>query len=204
MNFLAHAYLSGSDPGLITGNFIADWIKGKKVDLYPDNIKKGIILHRSIDYFTDNHDIYKKSKLWLYSDYQKYSGIVIDVFYDHFLAKNWSLYSEKSLKNYSLFVYYTLVRNFRFLPPRVKFFLPNLIAVDRLGSYVKISGIRKALELMARFTSLPANTNNAIHVLENYYDQLESEFNEFFPQIINNITTEHNISLISHQQGTKD
>lgn len=192
MNFLAHAYLSGSDMKIITGNFIADWVKGNKKDNYPEQISRGIILHRAIDSFTDNHPVYRQSKQKLISEYHKYSGIIVDIFYDHFLASCWNKYSSFILKDFANLVYLSLVKNYFHLPPRVKFFLPNLIAVNRLGSYADIKGIQNALELMVRRTSLPEHTVYAMKILRENYVEFKSEFSDFFQEMVTYINIEHN------------
>ena len=94
MNFLAHIYLSGDDPELKIGNFIADAVKGKKYTTYPQKIQEGIILHRKIDSFTDAHPIVKKSASRLFSKYGHYNSVIVDILYDHFLAKNWKAHED--------------------------------------------------------------------------------------------------------------
>src|ERR1700752_360781 len=101
LNFLAHIYLSGNDDQLMIGNFIADYVKGKKKDEYPPGIKKGIELHRAIDDFTDHHEITSRSKNRLRSKYGKYSGVITDLYYDHFLASNFSIYHNVPLKEFT-------------------------------------------------------------------------------------------------------
>ena len=101
MNFLAHIYLSGTDEGVKIGNFMADSIRGRQYESYPKAIMKGILLHRAIDSFTDNHPIYRKSKHRLHEKYGHYSGVIMDIVYDHFLAKNWASYSDELLENYA-------------------------------------------------------------------------------------------------------
>ena len=94
MNFLAHVHLSENALEEIQiGNFIADFIKNNSLEKYPTLVQKGIKLYRSIDYFTDQHLVVQESKSKLYEKYHKYAAVIIDVFYDHFLAKNWHLYS---------------------------------------------------------------------------------------------------------------
>ncbi|MGB5646129.1 MAG: ACP phosphodiesterase, partial [Muriicola sp.] len=100
MNFLAHIFLSFGDKEISIGNFIADSIRGNKYTHLPATIQKGIILHREIDTFTDAHPIHKKSSKRLHPTQGHYSGVVIDVFYDHFLAKNWAQYSEEPLETF--------------------------------------------------------------------------------------------------------
>jgi acyl carrier protein phosphodiesterase len=101
MNFLAHIYLSGNDNLLKIGNFMADSIRGNHYLDYPDSLRKGILLHRHIDTFTDSHPIYRKSKHRLHSKYGHYSGVIMDIVYDHFLSKNWSVYSNEKLEDYA-------------------------------------------------------------------------------------------------------
>ena len=100
MNFLAHAYLSGNNDGILLGNFVADSIKGKQYLDYPSDVGKGILLHRKIDYYTDSHKVFRDSKKRLSAKYGIFSGIIIDIFYDHFLARNWDDYSEVKLKSF--------------------------------------------------------------------------------------------------------
>ncbi len=94
MNFLAHLYLSKKNKNILIGNFIADAVKGKKHNLYSKEVQAGILLHREIDNYTDNHPIVRKSKRRLNKRYGHYNGVIIDILYDHFLAKNWNNYSE--------------------------------------------------------------------------------------------------------------
>src|SRR5258708_857949 len=102
MNFLAHVYLSGDHSKVLVGNFIGDFVKGKYLrDRYEPEIAKGIELHRAIDYFTDLHPIVRQSKNRLRPKYNHYSGIIVDIFYDHFLAANWNQDSEVTLPEYA-------------------------------------------------------------------------------------------------------
>src|SRR5579863_3534628 len=108
MNFLAHLYLAGNDEGLLVGNFIADAVKGDKYKTFPENILKGILMHREIDSFSDNNPVYLQSVHRLQPTYGKYSGVITDMFYDHFLAINWDTYSTISLKEFCMKTYETL------------------------------------------------------------------------------------------------
>ena len=97
MNFLAHAHLSGKNNDVLLGNFVADAIKGNKLLKYRKEIQYGILLHRQIDSFTDKHELFMQSIDRVRKDFGKYSGIVIDIFYDHFLALNWKEYDDREL-----------------------------------------------------------------------------------------------------------
>ena len=155
MNFLGHIYLSGSSEEIQVGNFIGDYVKGKDYLKYPEKVKKGIILHRDIDNFTDKHPVFICSKNHLKRRYNKYSGIIVDIFYDHFLAKDRNYFSRQPLKKISYNLFKKLVRNYTILPSRVRKFLPLFIQNNWLHSYTTIEGIESVLSRMTIRTSLP-------------------------------------------------
>ena len=111
MNFLAHIYLSGNNEKVTIGNFIADGIRGKKYQEFPKEIQIGILLHREIDTFTDANAIVRQSTKRLHKNYSHYSGVIVDIFFDHFLAKNWSNYTSVSLVDYAQHCYTILNKN---------------------------------------------------------------------------------------------
>ncbi len=184
MNYLAHLYLSGEAPGIRVGNFIGDYVKGNSYNKFSPEIQKGIILHRRIDEFTDKHPLVKQSASRLREHYGRYSGIVIDMFYDHFLAVNWRHYSDIELSQYVTGVHRLLLFNYFKLPAKVKMFLPFLIKSRRLENYRHISGIERSLQIMSEYTSLPNKTGLAIEVLEINYEKFDAEFKEFFPDVM--------------------
>ena len=183
MNFLAHIYLSGSNDQIRIGNFMADSIKGKKFQKYSKDIQKGIILHRAIDYYTDTHPVFIKSAHRLFETYGHYNGIIIDIFYDHFLAANWKDYCEIDLETYVINFYTLLKENYETLPPKVKNFLPYMIEDNWLLSYAEISGIEKVLNGMNHRTGGKSGMNNAIKELKLYYEEFEKEFRIFFEDV---------------------
>jgi len=183
MNFLGHIYLSGNDDQLIIGNFIADSVKGKKYLDYPEGIQKGILLHRIIDSFTDENNCIKQIKMFLRPTYKLYSGVVTDLFVDHFLAANWLYFSEKPLLEFSEEVYKIFQLNYEILPQKIQGFLPNLIQRNRLLSYSEISGIEEALMIMAFRTSLPRKSTEAIKILKENYEELKSLSLQFITEI---------------------
>jgi len=184
MNFLAHIYLSGDNEQVKIGNFMADSIKGKKYLKYPGDLQKGIVLHRAIDYYTDTHPIFKQSTQKLFSNYGHYSGIIVDIFYDHFLAANWEKYSEVALKEYTLNFYALLENNYEILPTKVKNFMPYMIKDNWLLSYSRIEGIEKVLSGMNIRTGKKSNMHLATKELKEYYEEFENEFFSFFDQAI--------------------
>lgn len=184
MNFLAHIYLSGHNKKVTIGNFIADGIKGKKYQNYSAQIQKGILLHRAIDSYTDAHPVFKISTKRLHKRYSHFSGVIVDIFYDHFLAKNWDKYSEIQLEDYISDFYKNLEQHKEILPPRVLQMMPYLINDNWLLSYASIEGINKVLEGMNRRTNNVGKINNAITELEEFYSEFENEFTEFFDDAI--------------------
>ncbi|MBI2271317.1 MAG: DUF479 domain-containing protein [Bacteroidetes bacterium] len=184
MNFLAHSFLSGTSEDLLIGNFIADVVKGSAINEFNNSIKNGILLHRNIDKFTDSHPIVHKSIERLRPQYHKYSGVLVDIFYDHFLAKNWHLYSTIELKIFTGNVYALMQKNYDQLPVRSKEMLPYMIKYDWLTNYAKLEGIQNVLNGMARRTSFVSNMEKAVADLENNYSLFETEFTTFFPDLI--------------------
>lgn len=187
MNFLAHLYLSPEEEEITFGNFIADSVKGKVFDTYSERIQYGILLHREIDRYTDQHEVFKQSKIRLSPKYRMYSGVIVDIFYDHFLAKNWTDYSDKGLKSFVSKTYLMLVNRFRILPPRSKRILPFMIAQNWLVNYSKLDDLRKVFRGMSRRTSNSAGMLHAVDDLEEHYELFENEFKLFFPDIIQHI-----------------
>ncbi len=184
MNFLAHIFLSGDNEELMVGNFIADFVKGKKMFDYPEGIRKGIQLHRQIDYFTDNHSITARSKDPLRVKYRHYSGVIVDLYYDHFLAKNFEDYSNQNLKEYSEKTYKILKGYDHLLPEGVKYFLPFMIERNWLLNYATPEGIDRALTGLSKRVSFENRMNEAIQDLEAFYPAFEADFREFFPDLI--------------------
>jgi len=180
MNYLAHIYLSGENELLKIGNFMADHIKGNKYKSYPQDIQKGILLHRQIDSFTDNNEVARNSKRRLNERYGLYRGIIIDILYDHFLAKNWHLYSDTQLENYTKEFYTLLQENYEILPEKIKHMSVYMIKDDWLKSYAQIEGIRQVLSGMNRRTGGKSQMDQAIHDLEDHYDDFEADFISFF------------------------
>ncbi|MDN3723654.1 acyl carrier protein phosphodiesterase [Aequorivita sp. SDUM287046] len=184
MNFLAHIYLSGNEEGIIIGNFIADGIKGKRYEKFPPAIAKGILLHRRIDSFTDAHPIVQQSTARLHKNYSHYSGVIVDILYDHFLAKNWRNYSDQPLDEFVQDFYALLRKNFTILPARIQKMMPYMIADNWLLSYESVEGIGKILAQMNVRTKGISRMDLAVAELEIYYDDFEAEFKSFFNELI--------------------
>jgi len=184
MNYLAHIYLSGDNDLVTIGNFIADAIKGKDYEQYPKDIQVGILLHRHIDTFTDAHKTVRKSTKRLHEKYSHYSGIIVDMLYDHFLAKNWKKYCDIPLNVYADLFYDLLETHHEILPIRIKKMVPYMLNDNWLVSYASIEGITRALEGMNRRTKNKSCMNEAVKELEEFYSAFENEFTVFFEELI--------------------
>lgn len=185
MNYLAHIYLSQEKELLSIGNFMADGIRGQQyLDFHPE-IQKGILLHRFIDTFTDAHPVYRKSKHKLHDKYGHYSGVIMDIVYDHFLAKNWSKFHSTPLQEYAQNFYASLKKNHQLLTERTQKILPYMIARDWLTSYASLAGLEMILFQMDYKTKHRANMPEAMVEIEQHYSTLEEEFFTFFEELQN-------------------
>jgi len=184
MNFLAHIYLSGDNDLLKIGNFMADGIRGKQFESYPNEIQKGIILHRAIDTFTDSHPIFRQSTKRLHENYHHYAGVIVDILYDHFLAKNWDSYSDVKLVDFVNRFYRSLEDNKNILSERTIAVMPILMKENWLVSYRSIEGINQILTQMDRRTKNQSKMRFATNELVEFYSEFETEFTEFFNELI--------------------
>ena len=166
------------------GNFMADGIYGESYKKYPSDIQKGILLHREIDTFTDAHPIVRQSTKRLHINYGHYSSVIVDILYDHFLAKNWDTYSTIPLKDFSVSFYNLLEESYEILPLRIQNLMPFMIADNWLLNYSKIEGVQQVLDGMNRRTKYKSKMNEATKELKIHYDEFEEEFTLFFDELI--------------------
>lgn len=183
MNYLAHIYLSKDDDLLKIGNFAADSIKGKSFLKYPERMRTGITLHRAIDTYTDSHPIVRESVSRLFPKYSHYSTVIVDILYDHYLAKNWNDFHSQPLSEY-VNEFYTLLENqYSILPKRVQSFLPMMTEHNWLLSYATIDGIGKILYQMNIRTKRRSDMHLAVYDLQKFYLEFEKEFRTFFEDL---------------------
>ena len=195
MNYLAHLYLSGESDEIKLGNFIGDFVKGNKYQQYPEMVAYGIQLHRNIDSFTDNHPDVRECIQLLKPGYGRFSGVVVDIFFDHFLAANWKDYSTITLRQFAKQAHSIFLSNFMMLPLRVKQFLPFLIQHRRLESYATKENLFHVLEIMSNRTSLPSNSEWAMTLLHLEYEAFERLFRSFFSDLTDYVEGEFAISI---------
>jgi len=184
MNFLAHIYLSGENEDILLGNFIADMVKGRQIDNFHQGIVDGIMLHRKIDTFTDTHPIVDQSKMRLRNKYRLYAGVVVDMFYDHYLARNWSEYSRYSLTRFVKEAYNILLKNYFLLPVRAKNVLPYMVSSNWLVNYADLNRLQQHFEGLAKRTPFKSGMENAVEDLKLDYEAFEDEFRTFFPELV--------------------
>ena len=184
MNFLAHLYLSQNNIDITIGNFIADHIRGNNYESFSKEIQQGIFLHREIDTFTDAHKVVRKSKRRLHKRYRHYDGVIIDIFYDYFLAKNWANYSAIPLDVYTDAVYQLFDKIKLELPIKSQNFIKYMIEYNILFNYQYKEGIAKVLNGMNSRTKGKSQMNLAIEDLHDLENELEEDFILFFKDLI--------------------
>jgi acyl carrier protein phosphodiesterase len=183
MNFLAHIYLSGDSDLIKIGNFMADGVRGNKYLELHSEIQKGIILHRTIDTYTDAHPVFRQSTKRLHANYHHFSGVIVDVFYDHFLAKNWDLYSDEKLEDYVANFYDSLDTNQDLLTEKAQMMKPYMIQQNWLLSYQTIDGIEKILSQMDNRIKRESNMRFSVQELRLFYKEFEDDFTIFFDDL---------------------
>ncbi len=162
---------------------MADGVRGNQYLTYDSEIQKGIVLHRAIDTFTDAHPIFRKCTKRLHSEYHHYSGVIVDVFFDHFLAKNWKTYSEESLENFVANFYTSLTTYENHLTEKAKMMQPYMIEQNWLLNYRSLDGIEKILTQMDRRTKNVSMMRNSVTELRLYYSEFEQDFTHFFEEL---------------------
>ena len=183
MNFLAHIHLSGENEFIKIGNFMADGVRGKQYDNFPSEIQKGILLHRAIDTFTDAHPLFRQSTKKLHSRYHHYAGVIVDMYYDHFLAKNWSDYHNESLAIYSEKFYQSLLDNHSILTSKTQHLLPYMVEYNWLVNYQSVPGLERILSQMDHRTKNQSLMRFATEELVAHYDEFEAEFLLFYKEV---------------------
>ena len=184
MNFLAHTFLSCRNEKMLLGNFLGDFVKNKDLERYEAGIQEGILLHRKIDTYTDNHQLVRMGTKRLHPYHGKYASVIIDVFYDHFLAINWNQYSREGLDEFSKRVYQVFQAHIHLFPAPAKIGAQSMIDHDWLPRYANKEWIREVLERMERRLSKPQLLKGVMESLKRDYDQLNKEFQLFFPELI--------------------
>ncbi len=183
MNFLAHLYLSGTQPLVIVGNFMADAVKGRDLSRFPEPLEQGIRLHRAIDHFTDTHPLQRAGRERSRAYAGRYAGVVMDLFYDHLLAREWSKWHPEPLPDFAQRMYELLLEHEHLMPERTKEMLPYMVKYDWLASYAHVDGLARALSGLAQRVPEGHVMRGAEQILLDHFDEFQSEFELFMPEL---------------------
>ncbi|MCD6068864.1 MAG: hypothetical protein K0S33_3690 [Bacteroidetes bacterium] len=185
MNYLAHLYLSSPDPERMTGNFIADSVKGDHFNDYPPGVRDGILMHRAIDDFTDHHPVVLSGKKVFSSQFDKYSGVLIDVYFDHLLAKHFGNYSTIPLNEFAIHTY-DILRPWQYLfPENAGRFFGYMLKENILLRYADLEGIEQVLKGITYRIKNRMILNESLQLFIENEDLLYEYFVEFFEDIRN-------------------
>lgn len=183
MNFLAHAYLSFGINDAVIGNMISDFVKGSSKNNFSKPIQNGIVLHRNIDEFTDQHPIVHKAKEIFRPYYRLYSSPIIDILFDHFLATDAKIFTENSLKNFSIHIYSVLDSNYEILPDRFKMVFEYMKKDNWLYGYRTKSSMERSLKGLARRSTYMIEADTAYQLFNDNYTFLEGCYTQFLPDV---------------------
>lgn len=181
MNFLAHAFLAGDAPTDRLGGIIGDFVKGVLPGALPPDLAEGVRLHRRIDVFADSHAAFRRSCLRISPARRRVAGIVVDMVYDHFLARHWAQYSDVPLSSYTAEVYALMARHHDWLPPRLAALFPSMRTDDWLAAYAEMAVVQRALDRMALRMRRPELLAGSGAELQHHYAALEADFHAFLP-----------------------
>lgn len=184
MNYLAHLYLAGDDPESRVGSLMGDFVKGRVDPARPPAVRRAILQHRHIDSFTDAHPVVQRSKRRIRPPFRRYAGILVDVFYDHYLAANWHHYATEPLGEFAGAVYTLMTTRLNSLPPAMQRSMRYMVRNDLLVSYRQIDGIARALRGIETRLQRPSRLGEAVSELDAAYAALGEDFAEFFPELI--------------------
>jgi acyl carrier protein phosphodiesterase len=187
MNYLVHFFLAGDDDELRLGNLLGDFVKGR-VERFAhrgltERLRVGIQMHRTIDAFSDRHPAVRRSKQILVPEYGRLSGVIVDVFYDHVLARRWSEHHPRPLPVYTQDVYRTLQGNLHRMPAAVHPLIDAMSRGDWLRGYASPHGIERALQGMAARHPVAAKIGTAGRLLSDHFDRFSADFDEFLPDL---------------------
>ncbi|MEB0045861.1 MULTISPECIES: ACP phosphodiesterase [unclassified Pseudomonas] len=182
MNYLAHLHLGGQRPGQLLGSLYGDFVKGQLQGQFDPEIEAAIQLHRRIDVFTDRHPLVDAALSRFSVTRRRYAGIVLDVFFDHCLARDWTLYADRPLVHFTSDVYRVLSSAPQ-LPERLAQIVPHMVANDWLGSYQEFAVLEQVLRGISRRLTRPEELAGAMQDLRVLYEPLSDDFRVFYPQL---------------------
>lgn len=183
MNFLAHLYLSGDDPEILVGNLMGDFVKGRLEGRYPGRVRLGLELHRKIDSFAGSNEIFIRSKRRIDPVFGHYRGVLVDLFYDHFLAAEWDAHAHVAYPGFIEYASKTVAEYWDILPERLRQRLPDLFS-DWLPSYPDVEGIARVSRRMSARMGRQNPLGEGGGELIRHYGALREDFRAFLPEAI--------------------
>jgi acyl carrier protein phosphodiesterase len=189
MNYLGHLYVAGDDPELRLGGLLGDFVRGRDLSAFPDGVARGITLHRNIDAFTDRQADFRSACALVPAEYRRYSGILVDVYFGHLLARDWTRYHTMPLESYAGEIYALWQIEPRWLPERASRTFAAMAAGNWLASYATLEGTEAALKRLDRRLGGSANLAKALPELVSTTDSLESCFDRYLPQVVKTAET---------------
>lgn len=183
MNWLAHLVLSGRSAAFRIGNLLPDLMTKAELAAVSDDFQQGINCHRRIDVFTNAHPVVSRSTQRLSRPHRRFSPILIDIFYDHFLSTQWPRHWTQPLDEFLSEIYGSFDEHRAQLPETTYGYLERMRAENWLGSYGEITGVQLTLERISRRLRRRVELGEAARELVQHYEALEGDFNEFFPEL---------------------
>jgi acyl carrier protein phosphodiesterase len=189
VNFLAHAYLAGDSDHAIVGSLMGDFVKGPLCGRYGTEITRALALHRRIDVYTDAHQVVRQSRHRVSAARRRFAGILVDMFYDHFLARHWAEYHDMPLERFTARVYSALRDHHALLPERLQDIAPRMAATDWLISYRHVEAVGLALDRMGQRLKRGNALLRSAEELLAHYDAFDADFRAFFPDVVRFVRT---------------
>ena len=187
MNYLAHAHLSLQNDEIQLGNLMGDFIKGNQFENYSGNIRKGILLHRKIDSFTDSHELVFEAIQYFKPHFRLSGGIFVDILFDHFLANDDRFYNNNSLLDFTTQVNQNVKNNHHLLNEKMNTFFGHMINYNWLYNYKFIEGLSKSILGICKRHPLIGDGIEAMKIIESNYESLRSLYSPFFIILHNEI-----------------
>lgn len=187
MNWLAHVFLSERDVEFQLGNLLADVVRGTEREAMSASFVRGAARHKAIDAYTDAHPVVKRSRARIGSEHRRFSGVLVDVFYDYFLARSWDRYSPIALDTYTAAFYAEVQAHPIELPASARTMLDRIIRHDLLGSYAQVDGVERALRRISAYLTSrwhkPFALQEGVRGLLAHEADYAADFAEFFPAL---------------------
>jgi len=187
MNWLAHVFLSEPHVEFRLGNLLADLVRGEARAAVSAEFARGAQQHHRIDAYTDGHPIVRRSRHRISAAHRRFSGVLVDVFYDYFLANHWSRYSTVALDDFTSNFYADVKASRIVLPDDAATTINRIAQYDLLGSYREVAGVERSLRRVSMYLSQRWKRDFALEKsvadLREHEAELGADFAEFFPQL---------------------